>query len=112
MPCRGDRLRRLWRSHQHQLPDQEELYRRTLRCRDRADVNGRVRIPDGITRSTLSEVKNVGKLNINQQLMDCIDTAISRGLRFDRFDLPATQRSGTLQRAIEDGLINRRDIER
>ncbi|MFS8146813.1 hypothetical protein [Rhizobium sp. BR 249] len=28
-----------WRSHQHDLPDQEELYRRTLRSGNRADVS-------------------------------------------------------------------------
>jgi len=81
-------------------------------AKEKITVNGRVRIPDGITRSTLSEVKNVGKLNFTQQLRDYIDIAISRGLRFDLFDRPTTQRSGPLQRAIEDGLINRRDIER
>ncbi|OWV82249.1 hypothetical protein ATY77_03155 [Rhizobium sp. R634] len=75
-------------------------------------VNGRVRIPDGITRSSLSEVKNVGRLSLTQQLRDYIDIARSRGLRFDLFDRPTTQRSSPLQRAIDDGLINRRDIER
>ncbi|WP_221155306.1 putative toxin [Rhizobium lentis] len=55
--------------------------------------------------------KNVGRLSLTQQLRDYIDIAISRGLRFDLFDRPTTKRSGPLQRTIDEGLINRRDIE-
>ncbi|AUW45885.1 hypothetical protein CUJ84_pRLN1000421 (plasmid) [Rhizobium leguminosarum] len=39
LSCRADRLRRLWRSHQHHDAGQEGLYRRTLRSRNRADVS-------------------------------------------------------------------------
>jgi hypothetical protein len=34
------------------------------------NINGRVRIPDGLTDSTVSEVKNVANQSFTQQLRD------------------------------------------
>lgn len=74
------------------------------------DVAGRVRIPDGLTSTVLSEVKNVGSLSYTQQLRDFAQYAGQRGLRFDLFVRPTTQLSGPLSEAIQNGVINLRFI--
>jgi RHS repeat-associated protein len=74
------------------------------------DINGRVRIPDGLTDSTLSEVKNVANQSFTRQLRDYLDFAQQTGRRFDLYLRPSTNVSGPLQDAIDSGLINRIDI--
>ena len=73
-------------------------------------VGGRGRIPDGLTSTVLSEVKNVSSLSYTQQLRDFAAHASANGLRFDLWVRPTTQMSGPLLDAIEAGAINRRFI--
>jgi hypothetical protein len=73
-------------------------------------VGGRNRIPDGLTSTVLSEVKNVNSLSYTQQLRDFATYASQRGLRFDLWVRPTTQLSGPLLDAIEAGAITRRLI--
>jgi len=70
------------------------------------DINGRSRIPDGLTPETLSEVKNVARQCFSRQLRDFLDFAQQTGRDFDLYTRPDTILSGPLQDAIEDGLIN------
>lgn len=68
-------------------------------------VNGRGRIPDGLTATTLSEVKNVASLSYTRQLQDFVDYARANGLRVDlyvRGGASPTRLSGPLQDAIRD----------
>jgi hypothetical protein len=73
-------------------------------------VAGRTRIPDGLTRTVLSEVKNVKSLSFTQQLRDFSSFAQQTGRRFDLFVRPGTQLSGPLQQAVQQGTINLRFI--
>ena len=74
------------------------------------DVAGRMRIPDGLTETTIGEVKNVRSLSYTQQLRDFSTYASENGLRFDLYTRPETQLSGPLLDAIDAGAINRMDI--
>ncbi|MEZ8420602.1 putative toxin [Vibrio splendidus] len=69
-------------------------------------INGRVRIPDGVTSTTLSEVKNVKSLSYTKQLRDFADIAKQQGLQYDLYVRPSTKLSGPLTQAIQDGPIN------
>jgi hypothetical protein len=73
-------------------------------------VAGRTRIPDGLTETTLSEVKNVGSLSYTQQLRDFATHAGENGLQFDLYVRPTTQLSGPLEEAVASGAINLRTI--
>jgi len=73
-------------------------------------INGRGRIPDGLTTNVLSEVKNVRSLSFTRQLRDFSDFAQQTGRRFDLFLRPNTRVSRPLQDAIDSGLIRRVDI--
>jgi hypothetical protein len=73
-------------------------------------AGGGTRIPDGLTGTTLSEVKNVQSLSYTQQLQDFAAYSQQNGLRFDLYVRPDTQLSGPLQQAIRNGLINLRNI--
>ena len=73
-------------------------------------INGRGRIPDGLTANVLSEVKNVISVSFTRQLRDFSDFAQQTGRRFDLFVRPNTRVSGPLQDAIDSGLIQRVDI--
>ena len=73
----------------------------------RIDINGRVRIPDGLTDSTLSEVKNVAYQSFTRQLRDYLDYSLDNELDFNLYLRPTTRISGPLQDAIDNGLINR-----
>ncbi|QDQ26688.1 hypothetical protein FNU76_10105 [Chitinimonas arctica] len=75
-------------------------------------INGRTRIPDGLTADALSEVKNVDRLSFTRQLRDYLDHAQSEGLRFDLYTRPNTTLSGPLQNAVDNGLINQLHIPR
>jgi len=73
-------------------------------------VAGRTRIPDGISRTALSEVKNVKSLSYTSQLRDYATFARQEGLRFDLYVRTNTKLSGPLFDAIKRGLINLRYI--
>ena len=69
-------------------------------------INGRTRIPDGLTPGTLSEVKNVASQSYTQQLRDFAAYAQQTGRSFDLYVRPNTRLSGPLQDAIANGTIN------
>ena len=75
-------------------------------------INGRNRIPDGITTDVLSEVKNVKSLSYTQQLRDYSDFSKQNGLQFDLYVRPGggTTLSGPLIEAIQSGRINLKTI--
>lgn len=73
-------------------------------------VAGRGRIPDGLTTSTLSEVKNTASLSYTQQLRDFAQYAQQTGRSFDLYVRPTTRLSGPLQREVANGSINLRFI--
>lgn len=69
------------------------------------DVAGTKRIPDGLTPSTLSEVKNVGSLSYTRQLRDYVQFAQGTGRRVDlyvRGGRSPTNLSGPLRDALSD----------
>jgi len=74
------------------------------------EIAGRVRIPDGITSTVLTEVKNVQSLSYTQQLRDFASYARENGLRFDLWVRPSTQLSGPLAEEVANGVINLRFI--
>jgi hypothetical protein len=69
-------------------------------------INGRVRIPDGMTDTVLSEVKNVKSLSFTRQLRDFAEYAQQTGRQFDLYVRPDTGISKTLQTAWEKGIVN------
>lgn len=73
-------------------------------------VAGRGRIPDGLTTSTLSEVKNTASLSYTRQLRDFAQYAQQTGRSFDLYVRPTTRLSGPLQRQVASGSINLRFI--
>ncbi|KAB7609822.1 hypothetical protein F9L33_15485 [Amylibacter sp. SFDW26] len=70
----------------------------------------RNRIPDGLSRKVLTEVKNVKHLNYTGQLRDFTTYAQQNGLRFDLFVRQGTTFSRPLLRAINSPSINVRYI--
>lgn len=66
-------------------------------------VNGRGRIPDGLTPTTLSEVKNVASLSYSRQLRNFADYAQQTGRQFDLYVRPGTTLTGPLQDAAGPG---------
>ena len=64
-------------------------------------VNGRWRIPDGITKKYVQEVKNVKKLSLTSQLKDSIQLAKNMGKKLQLFIRPDTYLSGPLKEAIK-----------
>lgn len=73
-------------------------------------VGWRIRIPDGLTGSVLTEVKDVASLSYTRQLRDFAEYAGANGLRFDLWVRRSTQLSGPLLDAKEAGIINVRYI--
>jgi len=69
-------------------------------------VNGITLIPDGLTATTLSEVKNVGYLSYKKQLRGFAQYAADNHLRFDLYVRSTTKFSGPLAKAIRSGSIN------
>ena len=61
-------------------------------------INGRNHIPDGLTQTTLSEVKNVESLSLTRQLRDFADYATQKGLKFDLYVKVGAHLSEPLQR--------------
>ncbi|MDZ7578228.1 MAG: putative toxin, partial [Candidatus Nanopelagicales bacterium] len=76
-------------------------------------VWGRKRIPDGINKAAVSEVKNVQNLSYTRQLRDYADYASQNGLRFDLYvrggESPTTL-SRPLEAAVQSGEISLRPI--
>jgi RHS repeat-associated protein len=68
--------------------------------------SGQIRIPDALTESTLTEVKNVGSLSYTQQLRDFTTYSQVNGLDFRLYVRPSSQLSGPLQQAITNGQVN------
>ena len=66
------------------------------------------RVPDALSPTTLSEVKNVSKLSLTNQLRDYMIYAEQQGLRFDLYVRRDTELSAPLVDAISRGLINLR----
>lgn len=73
-------------------------------------IGGRTRIPDALTRTTLTEVKNVKSLSFTRQLKDFYTYAKQNGLDFILYTRPNTTLSGPLQEAINSGSIIHRFI--
>jgi RHS repeat-associated protein len=76
----------------------------------RFEINGNRRISDGTTPSTLSEIKNRQYTPYTQQLRDSLDYSNSTGRSMDLYLPPGGRVSAPLQRAIDSGQINKRDI--
>lgn len=64
-------------------------------------VNGRWRIPDGITKKYVQEVKNVKRLSYTSQLKDSIQLASDMGKKLQLFVRPNTYLSAPLKQAIK-----------
>jgi len=64
-------------------------------------INGRVRVPDALTRTTLTEVKNVKSLSFTQQMKDLSAYAKQEGLTMDLYIRPSTHVSQPLMNAVE-----------
>lgn len=73
-------------------------------------INGRSRIPDGLTNSVLTEIKNVKTLSYTRQLRDFADYAKAKGLDYHLYVRKSTELSGPLKEAIEGGAIELRFI--
>jgi RHS repeat-associated protein len=76
----------------------------------RITVDGRVRVPDGLLDTTVSEVKNAKTINLTKQLTDYSKFAQTTNRRFDLHTRPDAKLSGPLANAIRQGQINRVDI--
>jgi hypothetical protein len=74
------------------------------------NVAGRTRIPDAMTRTTLTEVKNVKSLSFTRQLRDFHSFSQQTGRDFILYTRPNTTLSGPLQNAINQGTIIHRYI--
>jgi len=64
------------------------------------------RIPDGLTSTTISEVKNVAKQSLTTQLLDYLDYAVKNKLNFTLYIRPTTELSTPLQQLQQNGYIN------
>jgi RHS repeat-associated protein len=73
-------------------------------------INGRIRIPDGLTTAVLSEVKNVKYLGMTRQLRDFAAFARQAGLQFELWVRTTTKLSGPLQAEVTSGRIKLRPI--
>jgi len=73
--------------------------------KSKISINNRIRIPDGITREFVNEVKNVQSLSYTQQLRDYFDYAREADLVLRLFVRSDTELSGPLLEAIQKGDI-------
>jgi hypothetical protein len=71
----------------------------------RIAVNGRDRIPDELTATTVREVKNVKSLAFTRQLRDFVQFAQETERRFLLVVRPDTRLSQPLHKAVDAGLI-------
>jgi hypothetical protein len=93
----------------------ENAVRSAYRIGDKTPFNvlGRDRIADGMTATTVSEVKNVGYQAYTQQLKDYATFSIDTGRRFDLFvrgGANPTRLSSQVEEAVGLGQINLRYI--
>ena len=63
------------------------------------------RVPDGLTNTTLSEVKNVANQSLTSQVRDYIQYSQQQGLNFELYVRPTTQLSKPLQQQISQGNV-------
>ena len=63
-------------------------------------VNGRWRIPDGMTAKYVQEVKNVKTLSYTRQLKDSVQLAYNTGRKLQLFVRPNTYMTAPLREAI------------
>jgi hypothetical protein len=73
-------------------------------------IGGRTRIPDSLTPTTLSEVKNVGSLSYTRQLREYTQYAQQTGRTFDLYVRPGANLSGPLLDARAAGHLRIHDI--
>ncbi|MCJ8345867.1 putative toxin [bacterium] len=73
-------------------------------------VNGRWRIPDGVSKTAISEVKNVRYQRFTRQLKEYIDIANDLGREFHLYVRPDTVLSTPLQKAITDNVVKKFNI--
>jgi RHS repeat-associated protein len=73
-------------------------------------MSGRLRLPDGLTATVLSEVKNVATLSYTRQLRDFASYAAATGRTFDVYTRTTTVLSGPLRSAIQAGEVVQRFI--
>jgi hypothetical protein len=64
------------------------------------------RIPDGLTATTLTEVKNVGNLGLTSQLRDFAAYARERGLQFELVVRKDTELTRPLQEFIRENSVH------
>jgi RHS repeat-associated protein len=69
-------------------------------------MNGKGRIPDGVTGTALSEVKNVKTQSLTRQLRDDIDYAKNNGLDMNLYINESAELSKPLKQAEKSGDIN------
>jgi len=69
------------------------------------------RVPDGLSATTLSEVKNVSRLSLTNQLRDFSAYANGTGRSFDLYVRSNTQLSGPLQQFITGNGIGMRILK-
>ncbi len=75
------------------------------KSRIRIPGTDRYRVPERITPTTITEVKNVRRLSYTQQLRDLVNAAEVTGRDFELFIRETTEVSGPLREAIEQGHI-------
>ena len=68
------------------------------------------RIPDGLTSTTLTEVKNVGRQSLTRQLRDFHSFSQQTGRQFILYTRPTTTFTRPLQNLINQGQIIVRPI--
>jgi hypothetical protein len=66
---------------------------------------GKYRIPDGMTRKTLTEVKNVAKQHFSRQLQDSLHHAMMTGRQMILITRKGTVLTAPLKAAIASGKI-------
>ena len=64
------------------------------------------RIPDQLTKTTLTEVKNVKSLSLTRQINDFHLYSVEKQLQFELYIRPTTTISGPLQNLVDKGFIN------
>jgi hypothetical protein len=71
----------------------------------RIQVSGRTRVPDGLTETVLSEVKNAKSVSYTRQLRDYEIFAAQTGREFQLYVRPDTRLSQPLMQAVREGRI-------
>ncbi|REJ69682.1 MAG: hypothetical protein DWQ31_03500 [Planctomycetota bacterium] len=83
-----------------------ELLGGVSKAKTRITVDGRLRIPDMLTREILREVKNTQRLSYTRQLRDYCSFARNNGLEFQLYVRRSTYLTKPLRAAIDAGDIN------